>query len=82
MSDQDSESVAAELNLTGLACPMNFVKTKLALDKIPVGALLCVRLDQGERLDSVTESVRAEGHEILSCSILEDGSALVTIRKV
>ena len=53
-----------QLDLRGVACPMNFVKTKLFLDKIKPGEIICVLLDAGEPVESVSESVRAEGHSL------------------
>jgi sulfite reductase (ferredoxin) len=70
-----------QLDLRGVACPMNFVKTKLRLDKLAGGELLEVLLDQGEPYESVSESVQAEGHTIEGCNLEEDGFARVLIRK-
>lgn len=52
------------LDLRGIACPMNFVKTKLQLDKMAAGSLLEVLLDEGEPIESVSSSVVAEGHVV------------------
>ncbi len=53
-------------DLRGVGCPMNFVKTKLALTPLPSGALLEVWLDDGPPAENVPGSVRNEGHTILS----------------
>jgi sulfite reductase (ferredoxin) len=52
-------------DLRGVSCPMNFVKTKLELDKIRQGQLLRIFLDDGEPIDNVPRSVAEEGHRIL-----------------
>ena len=52
------------LDLTGVACPMNWVKTKLALERLGAGERLEVRLDEGEPLESVPRSAREDGHEV------------------
>ncbi len=52
-------------DLSGVACPMNYVKTKLKLEKLPKGARLDVLLDDGEPKENVPLSVKADGHEIL-----------------
>ena len=70
-----------ELDLRGVKCPMNFVKTKLFLDKLPVDDLVAVLLDPGEPVESVTESIQAEGHQIVSSSQDDAGHFLVTIKK-
>jgi TusA-related sulfurtransferase len=54
----------ATLDLTGVACPMNWVRAKLALEGVPRGGELVLRLDAGEPLDSVPRSAREDGHEV------------------
>ena len=56
--------MTATLDLTGVACPMNWVRTKLALERIEAGQELSVRLDPGEPLESVPASAREDGHEV------------------
>jgi TusA-related sulfurtransferase len=56
--------VSATLDLTGVACPMNWVRTKLALEGMGAGEELSVRLDAGEPLDSVPRSAREDGHDV------------------
>ena len=53
------------LDLRGVECPLNFVKTKLKLDKMQKGESLEVYLDSGEAIDSVPPSILEEGHKIL-----------------
>jgi TusA-related sulfurtransferase len=62
-----------ELDLTGVPCPLNWVRTRLALERMSAGESLRVRLDLGEPVDSVPRSAREEGHHVTV-----DG-ALVTI---
>ncbi len=71
-----------ELNLLGVACPMNFVKTKLFVDKLDSGSVVKVYLDPGEPVESVTNSMRAEGHEIVDTVLAGDGTFCVIIRKL
>jgi TusA-related sulfurtransferase len=63
------------LDLTGVPCPMNWVRTRLALEELPAGEPLEVLLDAGEPLDSVPRSAREDGHDVAV-----DGN-LVTIVK-
>lgn len=60
-----------KLDLRGVACPMNFVKTRLKLDKMATGEILEVLLDGGEPIESVTSSVLSEGHLIESSTEIE-----------
>jgi tRNA 2-thiouridine synthesizing protein A len=55
---------AASLDLTGVVCPLNWVKAKLALERLAPGEELSVRLDPGEALESVPRSAREEGHVV------------------
>ena len=52
------------LDVTGLACPMTWVRTKLALERIAAGETLEVRLPAGEALENVPRSAREAGHAV------------------
>jgi TusA-related sulfurtransferase len=54
------------IDITGDVCPLTFVKTKLLLEKMPLGAIATVRLKGAQPLDNVPRSVTAHGHEIIS----------------
>ena len=54
----------ADLDLRGTTCPLNFIRTRLALEKIPLGAALVVDLDRGEPEQMVVEGLRGEGHRV------------------
>ncbi|RMH33527.1 MAG: sulfurtransferase TusA family protein [Nitrospirae bacterium] len=56
---------ACELDLRGVICPYNFVKTKLQLEAMESGELLAVILDDGEPIRNVPESIRNEGHIVV-----------------
>jgi TusA-related sulfurtransferase len=53
------------LDITGEVCPLTFVKTKLAIEKMQSGETLEVRLKGSEPLRNVPRSVRELGHSIL-----------------
>jgi tRNA 2-thiouridine synthesizing protein A len=69
------------LNLEGVTCPNNFVKTKLKLEYMQQGQVLEVILDDGEPIRNVPRSVREDGHEILSVEKIDDKWRLL-IRKL
>ena len=52
------------LDLTGVICPLNWVKAKLALEELNVGDELTILLDPGEPIESVPRSAREDGHEV------------------
>ena len=53
------------LDLRGVCCPMNFVKAKLAMEKIRGGETIEIYLDDGEPIVNVTRSLKDEGHQVL-----------------
>ncbi len=55
----------AELDLRGVLCPINFVKTKLKLESMAEGEVLEVVLDSGEPIQNVPKSLKDEGHKII-----------------
>lgn len=55
---------AARLDLRGTPCPLNYVRSRLALEKLPPGAWLAVDLDAGEPEQMVAEGLRGEGHGV------------------
>jgi TusA-related sulfurtransferase len=54
----------AQLDLRGTPCPINFVRTKLQLDRMAQGELLEVWLDPGEPIEQVPDSLTMEGYAI------------------
>ena len=50
------------LDITGLTCPMTWVKTKLELERMAPGEALDVRCREGEALENVPRSAREAGH--------------------
>ena len=66
-AEKDAASVGKRnfLDLRGVCCPMNFVKAKLAMDKIKAGDTIEFYLDDGEPIVNVTRSLKDEGHQVL-----------------
>ena len=56
----------------GVMCPMNFVKTKIALTPMLSGQILEILLDDGAPIENVPGSVKNEGHTILSTKKVEN----------
>jgi sulfite reductase (ferredoxin) len=72
----------AMLDLKGVACPMNYVKTKLKLETMATGKTLEVILDDGAPIENVPKSVRNDGHEVVVNEPLDDGAHhRIVIRK-
>ncbi len=54
-----------ELDITRETCPMTYVRTRLALDRLAPGQLLLVHLRGAEPLRNVPATAREQGHAIL-----------------
>jgi len=61
----ETEPKSYTIDLRGVGCPLNFVKAKLKLEKIAVGAILEVLLDEGEPARNVPASFARQGQEIM-----------------
>jgi tRNA 2-thiouridine synthesizing protein A len=55
---------ARTLDITGLTCPMTWVRTKLELERMGPGERLEVRCAAGEALENVPRSAAEAGHEV------------------
>lgn len=61
---QQEKIPAAQMDMRGTPCPINFVKTKLRLEKMMPGEVLEVWLDPGEPIEQVPDSLVMEGYQI------------------
>ena len=53
------------LDLRGVVCPINFVKTKLKLEEMNAGEILEIIIDEGEPIANVPRSIKEEGQKII-----------------
>jgi tRNA 2-thiouridine synthesizing protein A len=65
MAEDEKNVPDDQIDLRGVLCPINFVKTKLKLEMMDSGQVLEVVLDDGEPIRSVPRSVKEEGHKIV-----------------
>ncbi|MEQ1656252.1 MAG: sulfurtransferase TusA family protein, partial [Nitrospira sp.] len=68
-------SSAPVYDLRGVACPLNYVKTKLKLEMMDAGEQLEVWLDAGEPIKNVPLSLKNDGHKLLLQEPLEAEAA-------
>jgi TusA-related sulfurtransferase len=54
------------LDVTKEHCPMTFVKTKIALNKLHTGEILNVKVTEGEVLENLPKSATEQGFKVLS----------------
>ena len=69
------------IDLRGVACPLNFVKAKLEIEKIKIGEVLEVILDDGEPLRNVPASFAEQGQEVLDVIKTGDKFCVKVLRK-
>lgn len=80
-STLDTAKPDADLDITADLCPMTYVRTRLALDRLPAGALLRVRLRGEEPRRNVPRTAQQQGHDVVTTEDLPDGSSLLLLRK-
>lgn len=68
------------LDLRGTPCPLNYIRTRLALEKLPAGAELEVWLDRGEPERLVSEGLRQEGHTVSLSPLDTDDAVRLMVR--
>ena len=68
------------LDITGLRCPLTWVKTKMKLEELSNGEQLLVLIDPGEPIENLPRSVKDEGHRIMKLT-REGERYLVLIEK-
>lgn len=72
--------VDASLDLRGVVCPTNFVRTKLKLEEMNAGEILEIVIDSGEPMANVPRSIKEEGHKIIKVENI-DGHFRLWIEK-
>ena len=80
---QGNDAVTAdrEIDITADLCPMTFVRTRLALDRMTPGQILQVRLRGEEPLRNVPRTAVEQGHRILSLDTGPDGVSVLRLRR-
>ncbi|OGQ07577.1 MAG: hypothetical protein A2W38_01730 [Deltaproteobacteria bacterium RBG_19FT_COMBO_58_16] len=71
----------ASIDLRGVMCPINFVKTKLKLETLEAGEVLEVILDSGEPIQNVPKSIKEEGHKIIEVKKDDGGFFRLKVQK-
>ncbi|MFB3040403.1 MAG: sulfurtransferase TusA family protein, partial [Candidatus Poribacteria bacterium] len=59
------EEIVDSLDLKGVACPFNYVRTKIRLETMAVNQLLEITIDDGDPIENVPKSLANDGHEIV-----------------
>ena len=76
----DTSPSFQQIDLLGVKCPFNYVKTKLKLEAMSSGDSLEVLLDLGEPEKNVPRSIKNDGHEVLSMEKI-NGHFKIVVKK-
>jgi len=69
------------LDIRGEVCPFTFVRTKLALEALPMDATLRVITDHEPASRTIPRSATEWGQEVLAVTLLTDGVWAIDLRK-
>lgn len=79
--DKQHVPPALTLDITGDLCPMTYVRTRLALDRMAPGELLEVWLKGDEPRINVARSAERQGHAVLSLDTDAAGLTRLVVRR-
>ncbi len=71
----------SELDITGETCPMTYVRTRLALDRLQAGQVLAVKLSGPEPERNVPRNAVQQGHTVLATERDAAGVTTVYLRR-
>ena len=69
------------LDISGEVCPMTFVRTRLALDRLAPGQTLLVLLRGDEPRRNVPATAASQGHQVLAEETAADGLTRLLLRR-
>lgn len=78
---EHNHGATCELDISRETCPMTFVRTRLALDRMAAGEVLLVTLCGEEPRRNVPRTATEQGHAVLAEEEGPDGTARLWIRK-
>ena len=70
------------LDLTKYKCPITFVKAKIALEKLKNKDALVIKINEGEDLNNMPDSLKEIGFKIIKKKRLEKNIAEITIMHI
>jgi tRNA 2-thiouridine synthesizing protein A len=69
------------VDVCGEVCPYTFVRTKLALEALPIGARLRVLTDHEPAVRNIPRSAQEWGQEVVGTEALGDGQWVIDLIK-
>lgn len=70
-----------EIDISGLVCPLTFVKSKLAIEDMEVGQVLRIVLDYEEAARNIPRSMEEHGQKVLRVQKTSEREWALLIRK-
>ena len=70
------------LDLTGEVCPFTFVRTKLALEQVPVGSVLRLVVDHEPATRNIPRSAQEWGQEVIGVTAISERSWAIVLRRL
>jgi tRNA 2-thiouridine synthesizing protein A len=71
----------AVVDLVGEICPFTFVRTKLALEALPFGAIVRVVVDHEPATRNIPRSATEWGQEVLGVTVLGERRWAIDVRR-
>ena len=79
-SNSEVQTTDKKLDLTGVKCPINFVKAKIKLSEMPLNSKLELILDDGDPIVNVPESLAMDGQKIISNQPYQNQHRVVVLK--
>jgi len=76
-----SSSPGDTLDIRGEICPFTFVRTRLALEALPIGAVLRVLVDHEPATRNIPRSAAEWGQEVIGVIGVASGTWAIDLRK-
>ena len=70
------------LDLTKYKCPITFVKAKLALEKLEKNGSLIIKINEGEDLDGMPDSLKEIGFKIVKKKRLKKNGTEIIVKHI
>ena len=71
----------AAIDIRADTCPMTFVRTRLALDRLATGQVLRVLMTGAEPRANIPRTATEQGHAVLAIRDLPGGDAMMWLRR-
>ena len=75
------QKLVNELNLKGEICPMTFVKTKLAIEKLNSGERIKVIFNSSEAKINVPKSLKELNYKVIAINDIDKNNFYIVIEK-